>query len=129
MPAKAGIQAGWLRGCLVDSRFRGNDEFRTQLSSWAKPLRGSANPEAPLRHVGGLDAKPATPVDGAAAAPSERVRAVSKARVVRSRACFQRPDPGRSATWRLCGAVQTTRRPCRRWAGRRVLCSAQETSL
>ena len=37
MPAKAGIQAGRLRGCLVDSRFRGNDEFGTQLSSWAKP--------------------------------------------------------------------------------------------
>jgi hypothetical protein len=36
-PAKAGIQAGRLRGCLVDSRFRGNDEFGTQLSSWAKP--------------------------------------------------------------------------------------------
>jgi hypothetical protein len=38
MPAKAGIQAGRLRGCLVDSRFRGNDEFGTQLSSWAKPV-------------------------------------------------------------------------------------------
>jgi hypothetical protein len=37
MPAKAGIQAGRLRGCLVDSRFRGNHEFGTQLSSWAKP--------------------------------------------------------------------------------------------
>jgi hypothetical protein len=37
MPAKAGIQAGRLRGCLVDSRFRGHDEFGTQLSSWAKP--------------------------------------------------------------------------------------------
>jgi hypothetical protein len=37
MPAKAGIQAGRLRGCLVDSRFRGNDGFGTQLSSWAKP--------------------------------------------------------------------------------------------
>jgi hypothetical protein len=37
MPAKAGIQAGRLRGCLVDSRFRGHDEFGTQLSSWAEP--------------------------------------------------------------------------------------------
>jgi hypothetical protein len=37
MPAKAGIQAGRLRACLVDSRFRGNDECGTQLSSWAKP--------------------------------------------------------------------------------------------
>jgi hypothetical protein len=36
MPAKAGIQAGRLRGRLVDSRFRGNDEFGTQLSSWGK---------------------------------------------------------------------------------------------
>jgi hypothetical protein len=41
MPAKAGIQAGRLRGCLVDSRFRGNDEFGTQLSSWAKPAHPS----------------------------------------------------------------------------------------
>jgi hypothetical protein len=38
MPAKAGIQAGRLRGCLVDSRFRGNGEFATQLSSRAKPV-------------------------------------------------------------------------------------------
>jgi hypothetical protein len=44
MPAKAGIQAGRLRGCLVDSRFRGNDEFGTQLSSWAKPPRATTSP-------------------------------------------------------------------------------------
>jgi hypothetical protein len=49
MPAKAGIQAGRLRGCLVDSRFRGNDEFGTQLSSWAKPGERTVtgNPLAP----------------------------------------------------------------------------------
>jgi hypothetical protein len=41
MPANAGIQAGRLRGCLVDSRFRGNDEFGTQMSCWAKPLHPS----------------------------------------------------------------------------------------
>jgi hypothetical protein len=43
MPAKAGNQAGRLRGCLVDSRFRGNDEFGTQLSSWAKPAHASTS--------------------------------------------------------------------------------------
>jgi hypothetical protein len=50
MPAKAGIQAGRLRGCLVDSRFRGNDEFGTQPSSWAKPVTASSRPISTRDH-------------------------------------------------------------------------------